>query len=194
MKGVDVAWLLRGDLELGAVLLRGVTVFSKGPLDGRLAARRGRAGDCEASQEAIERWGQGDASKIRVQVCSAQGPSEARGRGCLPVAVSGSSSLWLDMDSARAQLLFLISLIGPPDRALCPVPCPAGWTSSPGRVACTVPTSGNGQAEAWCCLQDEGVEGAQGPASLGHRVPPTPTPADCPVLLPFYLPPLGKPR
>ena len=114
MKGGDVAWLLRGDLELGAVLLRGVTVFSKGPLDGRLAARRGHAGDCEVSQEAIERWGQGDASKIRVQVCSAQGPSETRGRGCLPVAMSGSSSLCLDMDSAQAQLLFLISLMGPP--------------------------------------------------------------------------------
>ena len=41
MKGVDVAWLLRGDLELGAVLLRGVTVFSKGPLDGRLAGLDG---------------------------------------------------------------------------------------------------------------------------------------------------------
>lgn len=31
MTGVGVAWLLRGDLELGAVLLRGVTVFSEGP-------------------------------------------------------------------------------------------------------------------------------------------------------------------
>lgn len=113
-------------------------MFSKGPLDGRLAARRGRAGDCEASQEAIERWGQGDASKIRVQVCSAQGPSEARGRGCLPVAVSGSSSLWLDMDSARAQLLFLISLIGPPamqgGSVPCAVPCRLDVISGPSRL------------------------------------------------------------
>lgn len=35
MKGVDVAWLLRGNLELGAVHCSEVTVFSKGPLDGR---------------------------------------------------------------------------------------------------------------------------------------------------------------
>lgn len=113
-------------------------MFSKGPLDGRLAARRGHAGDCEVSQEAIERWGQGDASKIRVQVCSAQGPSETRGRGCLPVAMSGSSSLCLDMDSAQAQLLFLISLMGPPampgGSVPCAVPCCLDVISGPSRL------------------------------------------------------------
>lgn len=76
------------------------------------------------------------------------------------------------------------------------MPAPRLDAISGGRAACTVPTSGNGQAEAWCCLQDEGVEGAQGPASLGHRVPPTPTPPTAP-FYPFYLPPLweapGKP-
>lgn len=46
------------------------------------------------------------------------------------MAVSGSSSLWLDMDvwlpfpgDARAQLLFLISLMGPPAMQGGSVPC-----------------------------------------------------------------------
>ena len=143
----------------------------------------GRSGDCEVSQEAVERWDQGDASKIGVQTCSAQGPSETRGRGYLP---------WLCLEAARCcwtwtcvylvlGMLGLNSLPHWPDRVprhagrlcdLCHVLLPGLYLRA--ELPRSVFTLGSGQVEAWCCLQDEGAEEARGSASLGHRDPPTP--------------------
>lgn len=183
--------LLRGDLELGAVLLRGVTVFSKGPLDGRLAAQRGRAGDCEASQEAIERWGQRRRQDQSAGVLST-GPRRLEEGVCPWLCLEAPHCGW-----TWTQPGLSFSLPHQPDRALiglCALcrALPADVISGPSRLH----RSHLGQWAGRGMVLPSGRRSGRGsgPCLPGAQGASHPNPCRLPRRFSFYLPPLGKPR